>query len=70
MTSQRRFEVFTDDELTELWDGLTMDDGIRYCVEEDDQPTYKLASEIYEEAQRRGLNDGSAKGSLRWENAL
>lgn len=65
-----RFAPFTDDELVELWDGLTMDDGLRYSVAESDQPTYKLASELYEEARRRGLHDGSPEAIHRWENTL
>jgi hypothetical protein len=30
-----RFASFSDSELLALWNGLTMDDGIRYGVEED-----------------------------------
>lgn len=63
-----RFAAFSDDELRELWDGLTMDDGIRYSIAVNDQPARKLAEEIIEEARRRGLtlpDDWAAESTLR-----
>lgn len=76
----RRFEQFTDAELGELWDGLTMDDGIRYGIEgprgltdaEAERPEnfpddFRLACELHAEAEIRGLDDADPD---RWRNVL
>lgn len=55
MLLRQRWSSLTNDELVVLWDALTMDDGIRYGIEEDDQPTHGLATELHAEADRRGL---------------
>lgn len=58
-----RFVAFSAAELAELWDGLTMDDGLRYGLSRDD-PAYWLAQEIYDEAAQRGL---VANAPHRWD---
>jgi hypothetical protein len=54
--STGRFAPFTDEELIELWDGLTTDDGIRYGLQ-DGTVEAKLGQELHDEASRRGLTD-------------
>lgn len=50
-----RWRAFADDELRELWDALTLDDGLRYSVASDDQPAFHLAEQVRGEARRRGV---------------
>jgi hypothetical protein len=69
LTAGQRFRLFTDAELAELWDGLTMDDGIRYGIEPPDiaeadidnqaayPAEYVLVCELHAEAEMRGLDD-------------
>ena len=75
----RRFRLFTDAELAELWDGLTMDDGIRYGIEppdiaEDDienpaayPADYVLACDLHAEAELRDLEITDPQ---RWNDVL
>lgn len=51
-----RWVSLSDEEVRVLWDGLTMDDGIRYGVEATDQPTYTLVRELARESVRRRLD--------------
>jgi hypothetical protein len=66
MSDPQRFAPFTDDELVELWDALTTDDGIRYGLyrlEADGTLQPALAVEVRGEALRRGL---VARDEGRW----
>jgi hypothetical protein len=79
LTAGQRFRLFTDAELAELWDGLTMDDGIRYGIEPPDiaeadidnqaayPAEYVLVCELHAEAEMRGLDDLEPD---RWGNVL
>jgi hypothetical protein len=57
-----RFAPFTDEELIELWDALTTDDGIRYGLA-DGTVEAKLGQELHDEARRRGLTGSNDR---RW----
>jgi hypothetical protein len=52
-----RFGEFTDAEITALWDGLTLDDGIRFDprLEGGDPVESILCHELFAEAQTRAL---------------
>jgi hypothetical protein len=49
-----RWEPFSDAELHELYNALTVDDGIVYGVERSDKAAYGLVEGIEEELHRRG----------------
>jgi hypothetical protein len=51
----RRFEAFTDDELEDLWRGLTYDDGIFYWPMEPFDAQEALAVEVRAELETRGF---------------
>lgn len=49
-----RFGTFKDDELRTLWEGLAVDDGIRYVPAPDD-PEGPLLQELEREMRERGM---------------
>lgn len=50
-----RWAPFSDEEVLEIWEGLTMDDGIRYGIPETDEPTWRMARELEQELRARAL---------------
>lgn len=56
MTTASTWRAFTDEEIRVIFDALTSDDGIRYGVERNDQPTYGLVCSLIEAARMRGFD--------------